>query len=796
MAGRIKIEPYKPLDTSTSPVPGGGYIDVDASVGKFGPSPLTQFGLQAAEGVAAIATTATHHLAPDNEAVVKAADTRLSETEQALLFDPRTGHLNRQGQDALTQAPAVLEAYRAAQDRELAATANDDQHHMLRQLNERRLASFSTVVERHAAAERQRWHDAAGDRRIALMRADAALHWSDDALLRRALGTVRAEVREKAERHPWDSALTEATLSRETSRTLASAIEAAVERDPERAQSLRMRYDQHIEAPDRAALDALLAEAQTRQRAQRASAEILNSTPPDGQAPTLTWQLQQAESIAEPAVRAAAVRSLHAAAAAAEGRARAQAEQVLARVLKDGLTDPSQIPLREWVALDPERRQAIETRLDHNAAGTEPAANPALIDELATQMTEAPSVFARRDLVLSIAHHPLPQWQRFRDLQAGLRRNDPATEDEIRAIKRGLQLANKMLPADTPDDVATNYRAELVDEIGTWRRLSGKSPDDADIAAMLRRVELPPIDYQLLQSGMGRPPARGRFLTLQQRSRFDQYSQGLWRVRQYNRDYTEFQGPHWVPSRQDITRINQQAEAYARIHQFFQHHGIALRSRDYEAIRQQELRGATLQSILGSLGRGQTTATVRPRVNDYGRPAPGVNTGEPTGRHNRPSSESEIVPGWQFLGQVPAGSVGHNQPPRRRASVAPLDTNRHHSFPQQWWNPERRAPFPFSLAARNFFDSKIIEVMRNEHWNRDHSKYNERIGIALNEYLKRPDIVKRGITPQTMTREQAEELYDAVVTSNPDPFVQDHLSKMLESASRVTTMRLMRGNIQ
>ncbi|MBX3503354.1 MAG: hypothetical protein KF889_28250 [Alphaproteobacteria bacterium] len=42
------------------------------------------------------------------------------------------------------------------------------------------------------------------------------------------------------------------------------AIEATIERDPERARSLRARYEQHIEASDRAGLDVLLAKAQTR----------------------------------------------------------------------------------------------------------------------------------------------------------------------------------------------------------------------------------------------------------------------------------------------------------------------------------------------------------------------------------------------------------------------------------------------------------------------------------------------------------------------------------------------------
>ncbi|MBX3500894.1 MAG: hypothetical protein KF889_15740 [Alphaproteobacteria bacterium] len=487
MAGRIWIPPYKPLGVSTQGVPGGGYLAIDAIAGQFGPSPQLQFGLQAAEGAAGVATVLSEHLAGDNEAIVKGADARLGETEQSLLFDPQTGYLNLQGQDALTKAPAVIDAYREAQAREMATMVDDDQRQMLRDLSERRLASFSTQVERHTEAERIRWYDEAGERRIAQMQADARLHWSDDALLRRALGTTRAEVNEQAERHHWDSALTEATLRRQTSHTLVAAIEAAVERDPGRAKDLRTRYAAHIEDQDRAALDALLAEAQTREHTRQARAKILNATPPDGEPSVSQWRLRQAEAIVDPAVRAATIRTLHSVAAADEARARTLAEQVLARVLKDGLTDPAQIPVRDWVALDADHRQAIETRLDHNAAGTEPAPNAALVDLLATQMTQAPYDFARRDLVPLVAQLALPQWQRFRDWQAGLRRNDSATVDNVYAIKRGLQIAEKLLSPSTPAESVADWRAALVEEIDTWRRINAKSPHDLAIAEMIAR---------------------------------------------------------------------------------------------------------------------------------------------------------------------------------------------------------------------------------------------------------------------------------------------------------------------
>ena len=80
MAGRIWIGPYKPLGIGTQAVPGGGYINVGASAGQFGPSPLPQVGLQAAEGAAGAVTAVSEHLAGDNEALVKGADARLGET--------------------------------------------------------------------------------------------------------------------------------------------------------------------------------------------------------------------------------------------------------------------------------------------------------------------------------------------------------------------------------------------------------------------------------------------------------------------------------------------------------------------------------------------------------------------------------------------------------------------------------------------------------------------------------------------------------------------------------------------
>lgn len=108
-------------------------------------------------------------------------------------------------------------------------------------------------------------------------------------------------------------------------------------------------------------------------------------------------------------------------------------------------------------------------------------------------MTQAPCAFVRRDLVPAVTRLPLSQWQRFRDWQAGIRRNDPTTEEIVYAIKRGLRLATRMLPVNGADDEATNTRAGLVEDIDTQRRITGKSPDDAEIAGMLQRRLTPAV---------------------------------------------------------------------------------------------------------------------------------------------------------------------------------------------------------------------------------------------------------------------------------------------------------------
>jgi hypothetical protein len=639
------------------------------------------------------------------------------------------------------------------------------------------------------------------------MRTDAGLYWSDDALLRRALGTTRAEVKEKAEDRGWDPALTETTLRRQTSQVLVAAIEAAVERAPDRAQVLRTRYDQSIEAADRVALDALLAEAQTRRRAEAASTEILNTTPPNGEQPTPQWRFRQAEAIADPSVRAAAIRRLTSAATADEARARALAEQVLARVLKEKLTDPSQIPVREWVALDADRRRVIETRLDHNAAGTEPAPNPALVGELAGEMTQAPHAFARRDLIPAIAHLPLPLWQRFRDWQAGLRRDDPATEDQLYAFKRGLQLATKMLPADMAEDEAMNTRAALVEEIDTWRRIGGKSPDDDTVAAMVgrqvpdqraRKVAFPfdpgirlrlrPGVHQIQDTTTYGPSPQAMraleaLIKLETLRRMDEAMRSLPR-RELD--------PEIVARALEMIRVTTYP---SRINPNGQVVYYDPRTGRYVVRNTHGGTGYWVEfdaqgGVIGTASEGlisversaqppadelkkiwQNPPLVPPEMPPAALPGRPIepprlpdNKGYPAPEPRKP----EILTGPST--DVRPGPVTETFP---RPDVEPptileiKSTDDHHNIPQFLWSTKRgRKPkYIFSVQAKDYFDEQIVPVPRNEHWGRLHAAYNRAVERAMQAYLEEA-ARKAGVTVEefaaNMSDAQAKECHEYI----------------------------------
>lgn len=227
--------------------------------------------------------------------------------------------------------------------------------------------------------------------------------------------------------------------------------------------------------------------------------------------PSLQWQLDEAGRITDQDMRDATMqrlRVMHGQDEAVVAEARKKAgEEVQALVMGGKLTDPAQVPVDKWVALDPAQQRAIQVQMDANARGKDNPPNPPLYAELMRQAVDDPEAFKKRDLVPLASQLPHAHWTKFQDLQASMGRKENAEADKQVSMARALHLSDALLRsagiylgyADSKgkvtrakefDDFKAQFQSALDQEIDRYRVENGKRPDDGELTKMADRLLL------------------------------------------------------------------------------------------------------------------------------------------------------------------------------------------------------------------------------------------------------------------------------------------------------------------
>lgn len=227
--------------------------------------------------------------------------------------------------------------------------------------------------------------------------------------------------------------------------------------------------------------------------------------------PTLQWQLEQAERIKDGDLRDATmqrIRLLHGQDEAVVNEARKKAgEEVMGLVMGGKLTDPGQIPVDKWAALDPVQQRTMQSMMEANAKGKDNPPNPALYAELSRQLVEDPDAFKKRDLVPLANQLPNAHWTHFQNLQVAMGRRENAEEEKRVSISRALQVSDALLKsagiylgyADTKgkvtkakdfDDFKAQYQYSLLQEIERFQSENKRRPNDDELTKMGDRLLL------------------------------------------------------------------------------------------------------------------------------------------------------------------------------------------------------------------------------------------------------------------------------------------------------------------
>ncbi len=182
---------------------------------------------------------------PDGADAVRADELAAQQIEiramgalRAVLHDPATGFAARPSEERLTALPRTLAAIEGIGESHRAEAATPRQRAILDPLIANHLAHATARAGQLANQGFLEADDRIVEGRVGNLQQDAAVNWDDPARLRILGRAIVVERRAQGERKGWDKDETETRVRRNASDFYATAIEAAIDKDLDRAGKL------------------------------------------------------------------------------------------------------------------------------------------------------------------------------------------------------------------------------------------------------------------------------------------------------------------------------------------------------------------------------------------------------------------------------------------------------------------------------------------------------------------------------------------------------------------------------
>ena len=182
---------------------------------------------------------------PDGETALRADEMHANRIEmqamgalRSAIHDPNTGFASRPPAERLAALPEIQATLDGIGETFRAPATTPRQQAILAPLLDNHLEHAATQVGRLAHQALSEADDSIVETRIGNLQQDAAVNWEDPARLRILGRAVVTERRSQGERRGWDKAETETSVRQNLSDFYATAIEAAIDKDPDRAGKL------------------------------------------------------------------------------------------------------------------------------------------------------------------------------------------------------------------------------------------------------------------------------------------------------------------------------------------------------------------------------------------------------------------------------------------------------------------------------------------------------------------------------------------------------------------------------
>lgn len=364
MASIIPV-PMAELHVENAQLP-GARVSPDSSLEAFGGGPHL-----AAQATIITEMQATAKKQADEIAVME-ADRKLSEFENQVLYDPKSGALNRMGKDAFGAPQQVSESFKETSDKIAGSLANDEQKIAFQKFRNQRAYDLDKQVQRHVSVEMRKFDDEATNAYVSNEREAASLNYTDpdriDMAIARQAGAIQAFGKRNGMPAEWVAQKVKAT----TGATYALVVDRMLANQQDvLAKTYFDDHQKEIDAKDTLRLEKELKVGNMRGESQRQSDTILATTKDLGSA------LKEARAIKDPAIRDATEERVNKFYVEQQHILKQQQDKTFLEATNviEKSRDVRAIPPAQWLSMSLEQRNALESRAKHLTSGTEPTLN-------------------------------------------------------------------------------------------------------------------------------------------------------------------------------------------------------------------------------------------------------------------------------------------------------------------------------------------------------------------------------------------------------------------------------------
>jgi len=236
----------------------GAKQNINTTVDDFGGQQargMAQAGRQIGQSADLMADYASKRAKEDNETAVWDTYIKLSDQERDYLYNAETGAMTKTGADAGGLTGKSAKEIGGMAEKLAGTLQNDEQKAMFKELYQKKLVGTLDGLARHEATERRTYKDQVATGVIKTAQQDAASRWNDPAYIDTSADLAATAMAGNMRSKGMAEELITAETNSLRSGVWKSAVEKAIQADPQQAKKLLDENRKKLTGEDAAALD-------------------------------------------------------------------------------------------------------------------------------------------------------------------------------------------------------------------------------------------------------------------------------------------------------------------------------------------------------------------------------------------------------------------------------------------------------------------------------------------------------------------------------------------------------------